>query len=208
MSVTQTAARQLPFRFRENPVPYPFPIPNRSLNIYCTIPAEKLQDVFMLFLHCGGVFLLTEKFFRKSLAFLIKMWYNLFCAEDWHGWCAVITGFGYETRMTRNVTDFVNIECTKARVFVDYLWRKCLHLASKCIHFSWILDVSISPSALQKPCKIQTQSNTERYRSGHNGADSKSVWAKAREGSNPSLSAKRPQFSRIAVLNFYIVGAL
>ena len=30
----------------------------------------------------------------------------------------------------------------------------------------------------------------ERYRSGHNGADSKSVCAKAHEGSNPSLSAK------------------
>ena len=29
----------------------------------------------------------------------------------------------------------------------------------------------------------------ERYRSGHNGADSKSVCAKAHEGSNPSLSA-------------------
>ena len=32
--------------------------------------------------------------------------------------------------------------------------------------------------------------NTERYRSGHNGADSKSVCAQAHEGSNPSLSAK------------------
>ena len=31
----------------------------------------------------------------------------------------------------------------------------------------------------------------ERYRSGHNGADSKSVCAKAHEGSNPSLSAKK-----------------
>ena len=30
----------------------------------------------------------------------------------------------------------------------------------------------------------------ERYRSGHNGADSKSVCAQAHEGSNPSLSAK------------------
>ena len=29
----------------------------------------------------------------------------------------------------------------------------------------------------------------QRYRSGHNGADSKSVCAKAHEGSNPSLSA-------------------
>ena len=30
----------------------------------------------------------------------------------------------------------------------------------------------------------------ERYRSGHNGADSKSVCAKAHKGSNPFLSAK------------------
>ena len=30
---------------------------------------------------------------------------------------------------------------------------------------------------------------TERYRSGHNGADSKSVCAKAHKGSNPFLSA-------------------
>ena len=40
----------------------------------------------------------------------------------------------------------------------------------------------------------------QRYRSGHNGADSKSVCWKQHEGSNPSLCAKRPQFSRIAVL--------
>ena len=38
---------------------------------------------------------------------------------------------------------------------------------------------------LCKPCIIIM----ERYRSGHNGADSKSVCAKAHEGSNPSLSA-------------------
>ena len=30
----------------------------------------------------------------------------------------------------------------------------------------------------------------QRYRSGHNGADSKSVCANAHEGSNPSLCAK------------------
>ena len=35
------------------------------------------------------------------------------------------------------------------------------------------------------------QFNTERYRSGHNGADSKSVCANAHEGSNPSLSASK-----------------
>ena len=31
----------------------------------------------------------------------------------------------------------------------------------------------------------------QRYRSGHNGADSKSVWEKSYEGSNPSLCAKK-----------------
>ena len=36
-----------------------------------------------------------------------------------------------------------------------------------------------------------TQFNTQRYRSGHNGADSKSVCAKAHEGSNPSLCARK-----------------
>ena len=36
----------------------------------------------------------------------------------------------------------------------------------------------------------------ERYRSGHNGADSKSVCANAHEGSNPSLSAIQPQFPK------------
>ena len=35
----------------------------------------------------------------------------------------------------------------------------------------------------------------ERYRSGHNGADSKSVCAQAHEGSNPSLSAKKREAS-------------
>ena len=33
--------------------------------------------------------------------------------------------------------------------------------------------------------------NMETYRSGHNGADSKSVWEQSHEGSNPSLSAKK-----------------
>ena len=35
----------------------------------------------------------------------------------------------------------------------------------------------------------------ERYRSGHNGADSKSVCANAHEGSNPSLSANKREAS-------------
>ena len=39
--------------------------------------------------------------------------------------------------------------------------------------------------------------HTERYRSGHNGADSKSVCAQAHEGSNPSLSAKKREASSL-----------
>ena len=35
--------------------------------------------------------------------------------------------------------------------------------------------------------------NMERYRSGHNEAVLKTVWVKARVGSNPTLSAKIPQ---------------
>ena len=34
--------------------------------------------------------------------------------------------------------------------------------------------------------------NLETYRSGHNGADSKSVWEQSHEGSNPSVSAIKP----------------
>ncbi len=61
----------------------------------------------------------------------------------------------------------------------------------------------------QTVCDIITKSheyankNTERYRSGHNGADSKSVCANAHEGSNPSLSAKAaksaPEAARISL---------
>ena len=40
-------------------------------------------------------------------------------------------------------------------------------------------------------CVIIPMLHTQRYRSGHNGADSKSVCAKAHEGSNPSLCAKK-----------------
>ena len=35
------------------------------------------------------------------------------------------------------------------------------------------------------------QFNTERYRSGHNGADSKSVCLNGHAGSNPALSARK-----------------
>ncbi len=44
--------------------------------------------------------------------------------------------------------------------------------------------------------------HTERYRSGHNGADSKSVCANAHGGSNPPLSAIEPKSARISALIF------
>ena len=50
----------------------------------------------------------------------------------------------------------------------------------------------------------------ERYRSGHNGADSKSVCAKAHEGSNPSLSENKKASLRVLfyfpLLGFERVG--
>ncbi len=42
------------------------------------------------------------------------------------------------------------------------------------------------------------QVNTQRYRSGHNGADSKSVCGKPHEGSNPSLCAKTKDRHRLS----------
>ena len=43
---------------------------------------------------------------------------------------------------------------------------------------------------LLRNCYYNKKAAMERYRSGHNGADSKSVCAKAHAGSNPALSAK------------------
>ena len=45
----------------------------------------------------------------------------------------------------------------------------------------------------------------QRYRSGHNGADSKSVCAQAHEGSNPSLCAKNTRNRKIAGVFFLSV---
>ena len=44
--------------------------------------------------------------------------------------------------------------------------------------------------------------NMERYRSGHNGADSKSVCEKSHAGSNPALSAKQTAVLTNCGLNF------
>ena len=62
------------------------------------------------------------------------------------------------------------------------------------LHFFGILSAKFSEVGRQFSIKIPNQKfNTERYRSGHNGADSKSVCAQAHEGSNPSLSAKKQE---------------
>ena len=42
----------------------------------------------------------------------------------------------------------------------------------------------------------------ETYRSGHNGADSKSVCAKAHVGSNPTVSAKDKRDTKVSLLFF------
>ena len=46
----------------------------------------------------------------------------------------------------------------------------------------------------------------QRYRSGHNGADSKSVWEQSHEGSNPSRCAKKEKYRREAVLFLFLQG--
>ena len=48
-----------------------------------------------------------------------------------------------------------------------------------------------SKSACQKDKNILQCLCVEGYRSGHNGADSKSVWEQSHAGSNPALSATK-----------------
>ena len=78
-------------------------------------------------------------------------------------------------------------------------WRRYPHPApdkQACRSSGGICEVD-SDNTLSKPYLIKLHNYDarcciiimERYRSGHNGADSKSVCAKAHEGSNPSLSA-------------------
>ena len=57
-------------------------------------------------------------------------------------------------------------------------------------------EYSFSLHLFSSFCKVcfegfDGENNTEGYRSGHNGADSKSVWVQAHVGSNPTPSAKR-----------------
>ena len=52
-----------------------------------------------------------------------------------------------------------------------------------------LADIEICPDFGEGRSR-SLQLNTERYRSGHNGADSKSVCLNGHAGSNPALSAK------------------
>ena len=82
------------------------------------------------------------------------------------------------------------------------LWRRYPHPAPDkraCRSSGGVCEVD-SMSKLIEPhliklhkiwCNSVASYFMERYRSGHNGADSKSVCAKAHEGSNPSLCAKQ-----------------
>ena len=73
------------------------------------------------------------------------------------------------------------------------------------LYFFGILSAEISEVGRQFSIKIPNQKfNTERYRSGHNGADSKSVCAQAHEGSNPSLSAKKKTLTKWLVFFFLL----
>ena len=69
------------------------------------------------------------------------------------------------------------------------VFKKIFYFFKKLLLFSFIYGII---RLLQLFC---INIFLERYRSGHNGADSKSVCAQAHEGSNPSLSAKKQEAS-------------
>ena len=92
--------------------------------------------------------------------------------------------------------------CRKSQLKMNSMhhWRGYPHPApdkQACRSLSGVFEVD-SNNKLSEPHLIKLQNydarcyiiTLERYRSGHNGADSKSVCANAHEGSNPSLSAK------------------
>ena len=53
----------------------------------------------------------------------------------------------------------------------------------------YVLPISSSKNPCSFFVSFDVEIDTEGYRSGHNGADSKSVWAQAHVGSNPTPSA-------------------
>ena len=79
-----------------------------------------------------------------------------------------------------------------------------LALASFAIAFLARLYLAVFLHYGNQASAVTNKFNMESYRSGHNGADSKSVCEQSHEGSTPSLSAKllegfRPQ----GVFSFY-----
>ena len=83
-------------------------------------------------------------------------------------------------------------------------------------HFDYVLGRAtiecVTQSLAPSPPDLQgrTQLNTQRYRSGHNGADSKSVCEQSHEGSNPSLCAIqrtpiKSDFSRFYRVFYYLL---
>ncbi len=55
---------------------------------------------------------------------------------------------------------------------------------------------------LNRPCREVVGPYGQRYRSGHNGADSKSVWEQSHEGSNPSRCATSSEQSPLCSDDF------
>ena len=55
---------------------------------------------------------------------------------------------------------------------------------------SYVFSPSVLPKIRGSFSGSDDEIDTERYRSGHNGADSKSVWEQSHAGSNPALSAR------------------
>ncbi len=86
------------------------------------------------------------------------------------GGCEVVI-----TGLTRKTFSFIPLEFRKPLILLRFRgFRMYFHKTSSRSFLA----------KLQAP-----KFHTERYRSGHNGADSKSVCAKAHGGSNPPLSA-------------------
>ena len=71
-------------------------------------------------------------------------------------------------------------------------------------YFAYGECCEVDSLALRQPSHISILSSfhSEGYRSGHNEAVLKTVWASAHVGSNPTPSAKSPDFSGLFYLNF------
>ena len=138
-------------------------------------------------------------------------WLSCFFAYScgwWFFWLAYLTGFLknwimivsliFEGEHIRRGIEVVITGLTRNHV---HIWvvvpPKTAEKPWFCWIFSWLMIFLTGLSngfskKLNNDCfpRFWGWTYTERYRSGHNGADSKSVCAKAHKGSNPFLSAK------------------